>query len=95
MVLNDIRHHMRMDKTVEHHQAAVQSSRSMPRKPKKIKPGSGLVQLTFLVDASIAGEIDDYAARLTADDPMRPASRTDALRKLIRAGLDTTKHRTK
>jgi hypothetical protein len=56
-----------------------------------VKPGSGLVRITFMLDADMAQAIDEEAARLTAEDEAgRGFNRTDALRVVIRDGL---KHR--
>jgi hypothetical protein len=87
MMLNDIRNHMRVAKSRGESRTKVDSARSMPRKPRKFKPGSELVQITFLVDATTAHEIDTYAARLAAEDPDATVSRTVALKKIVRAGL--------
>ena len=88
MMVNDIHNHMRVTKTIQVKEGGLDLSRSMPRKPRKFKPGSGFVQITFLVDSTTAHEIDGYAEQMTKEDPMRPASRTDALRKIMRAGLN-------
>jgi len=64
----------------------------MPRKPRKIKTGQGLVRIGFLIEADIARQVDEEAARMTAEDPHgRVASRTDALRSLLLAGLASRK----
>jgi hypothetical protein len=60
----------------------------VPRPPKKVKPGSGLVRITFMLDADMAHAIDEEADRLTTEDETgRGFNRTDALRVVIRDGL--------
>lgn len=60
----------------------------MPRKPRKVKPGSGVVRVNVLVDSELLARVDDEAARMTEEDPYKRAtSRSDALRSLIDDGL--------
>lgn len=60
----------------------------MPRPPKKVKPGTGLVNFSFLLDAELAHEVDSVAEQMRKEDPLqRAVTRTDALRALIRTGI--------
>lgn len=61
---------------------------SVPRPPKKLKPGPHLVRITFMLEADLVRQVDEVAARLTAEDESRRGfTRTDALRVIIRNGL--------
>jgi hypothetical protein len=65
----------------------------MPRKIRKVKTTeTGMVHISFLIDAETAREIDAAAEELTgADKYKRKHTRTDALRVLIRDALDARK----
>lgn len=68
----------------------------MARKPRKIKPGMGLIRVSFLLDAALLHRVDEEAVQMTAEDPYtpkRPTSRTDAFRSLIEDGLQARSQR--
>lgn len=77
--------------------AKIPSGRHMARRPKKIKPGTETVHISFLLDADIAARIDAEAERRTKEDPARRRwTRTDTLKALLvqalgAAGTDKTK----
>lgn len=67
--------------------SATRRRESMGRKPRKIKVGEN-VHVSFILDATTAGDVDAEAAHMAETDPLgRAVTRTDALRVLIREAL--------
>ena len=63
-------------------------SSDLARRPNKIKASTETVHVSFLLDADLAREVDEEAARRSEIDPDRRRwTRTDTLKALLRAAL--------
>jgi hypothetical protein len=64
----------------------------MPRKPTKIDADAELVRVTVMLPAEDVQAIDNEAKQLSGKDPYgRTITRTDVIRRLVRAGLESSK----
>ena len=59
------------------------------------KKESTMDSLSLRVPGKLAGEIDDYAARLQEELPLLTISRADAIRQLIAVGIQQEQKRLK